>query len=177
MIANAGLHNPAVEANWDLSSRERERGGRSWRGSNQRNREHCAQFRRLDETTRTIKLIDTLGNTEVLQQRGHLPLTQHGTVLDILTQRSKRWAKQSPRSEFKPALRPTVGQVREEEEATRRMNGDILKVHGNPPGKKPEGVCRLVYENVNGISNRISCNSKLFRMRELYDSLEVELLP
>ena len=141
MTANASLRSPAAEANRNPTSREGERRGRSWRGSNQRNRECCARFRRLEETTRTVELIDTLGNTEVLQQWGHLPLTQHRSVLVIQLQRSKCWAKQPPRSESMVTLRHMVRQVRKEEDAIRNMNGDILKVHGDLPGKKPDRVC------------------------------------
>ena len=66
--------------------------------------------------------------------------------------------------------------MREEEEALRGMNEDILRIHGDPPGKKPDGVCRLVYENVNGLPNRMGGNNKLYRLRELFDQLQVDLV-
>ncbi len=145
-----------MEAIRHQKCREGVRGGGSRRGSNQRNRERCARFRRLEENTRTIKLLDSFGNSEVIRQQGHLLLPKHRSVLEILSQRSRRWSKQpNQHASSVVAPTPTIGQIRHEEDTIWEMNGEILTVHGDPPGKKPEGVCCLVYENVNGISNRI----------------------
>jgi hypothetical protein len=35
----------------------------------------------------------------------------------------------------------------------------ILEIHGTQPGKKPDGVLRLVYENANGINVRFKGES------------------
>ena len=56
------------------------------------------------------------------------------------------------------------------------MNEEILHVHGDPPGEKPKGVCCLIYENVNGLPNRMSGNSKLCRLQELSNSLQADLV-
>jgi hypothetical protein len=36
---------------------------------------------------------------------------------------------------------------------------EVLRIHGAAPGSKPEGVIRLIYENINGISNNL-CNNE-----------------
>jgi hypothetical protein len=52
---------------------------------------------------------------------------------------------------------------------------EILQVHGYAPPKKAEGTVRLIYENVNGICNRLSGNKKVNRAREIHDDLEVNI--
>eukprot|EP00956_Cyclotella_meneghiniana_P001980 scaffold2227_cov52-Cyclotella_meneghiniana.AAC.2 len=51
----------------------------------------------------------------------------------------------------------------------------VLQVHGVAPGSKQDGVFRLVYENCNGLSNKISGNDKLDKAREINDELEVDV--
>ena len=38
------------------------------------------------------------------------------------------------------------------------LSEEILEVHGIAPGKKPEGVTRVMYENLNGLINSIGGN-------------------
>ena len=52
----------------------------------------------------------------------------------------------------------------------------LLQVHGLPPTRKQDNVVRLLYENVNGLNNRISSNKKLERCKEMFDELEVDLV-
>jgi hypothetical protein len=52
---------------------------------------------------------------------------------------------------------------------------EFLQVHGYAPPKKAEGTVRLIYENVNGISNQLSGNEKVNRAREIHDDLEVNI--
>ena len=54
--------------------------------------------------------------------------------------------------------------------------GEVHQFHGAAPGRKPEGVIRLIYENVNGINNRLSGNEKVERAKEIHDELEVDLV-
>ena len=37
----------------------------------------------------------------------------------------------------------------------------LLRVHGIAPGKKPDGVTRIIYENANSFNKRISVNEKV----------------
>ena len=52
---------------------------------------------------------------------------------------------------------------------------DLLKIHGNAPGKKAEGVTRIIMENVNGLLNHICGNEKLEKEKELLDELEADI--
>ncbi len=52
---------------------------------------------------------------------------------------------------------------------------DVLQVHGYAPPTKSERTVRLIYENVNGISNKMCNNKKLERMREIHDKLGVDI--
>eukprot|EP00984_Skeletonema_dohrnii_P001486 scaffold477_cov75-Skeletonema_dohrnii-CCMP3373.AAC.1 len=64
---------------------------------------------------------------------------------------------------------------RQELEEVRNVDDYLLKVHGRAPREKREGVVRLLYENVNGLNNRMSGNEKLERGREMFDELEVDI--
>ena len=61
----------------------------------------------------------------------------------------------------------------EREEVAGIVN-ELLEVHGVAPTKKAEGVTRLLYENVDGIRNRICNNDKLDKAKELIDKLGVD---
>ena len=56
------------------------------------------------------------------------------------------------------------------------VSDEVLKIHGIAPMSKGEGVTRLIYENANGISNKLSNNEKVERAKELHDSLEVDIV-
>ena len=60
-----------------------------------------------------------------------------------------------------------------EQEEILHVSDDLLKVHGVPPPRKQERCMRFVYENPDGINNRISGNEKLDKAKELMDELEV----
>ncbi len=44
------------------------------------------------------------------------------------------------------------------------------------PGRKEEGITRLLYENANGLSNRMGGNKKLDKCKDLYDELGVDIV-
>jgi hypothetical protein len=52
----------------------------------------------------------------------------------------------------------------------------VLKVRGTAPRSKGKGVARLIYENMNGINNRLSNNKKVERAKEIHDELEVDIV-
>ena len=41
------------------------------------------------------------------------------------------------------------------------VTDEVLNVHGIKPGKKEEGVTRVIYENPNRLNSRINRNEKL----------------
>ena len=47
-----------------------------------------------------------------------------------------------------------------EEEGTVDNSEELLRVHRIAPGKKPDGVTRIIYENANSFNTRISGKSK-----------------
>ena len=53
---------------------------------------------------------------------------------------------------------------------------ELLRVHGIAPGKKPDGVTRLIYENANSFNTRISRNKKVEKSKEVIDKLEVDVV-
>ena len=52
------------------------------------------------------------------------------------------------------------------------VTDEVLKVHGVAPGKKGEGVTRVIYENPNGFNSWITCNEKLEKAQKNIDELE-----
>ena len=63
-----------------------------------------------------------------------------------------------------------------EEEGTVDIAEELLRVHGIAPGKKPEVVKRIIYENANSFNTRISGNEKVEKAKEVIDKLEADLL-
>ena len=63
-----------------------------------------------------------------------------------------------------------------EREELRGIDDYLLEVHGRAPGRKGEGVTRLLYENRNGLNNRLCGNEKLDKARQIYDDLEADIV-
>ena len=53
----------------------------------------------------------------------------------------------------------------------RRVSDEILQVHGVLPGRKDDGIVRLLYENANGIPNRLGGMRSWIRQRNLLTNL------
>jgi len=51
-----------------------------------------------------------------------------------------------------------------------------LDIHWIAPGKKMEGIKRLICKNLNGINSRLSDNEKLDMARQIIDELEADLV-
>ncbi len=56
------------------------------------------------------------------------------------------------------------------------MSDEILQVHGVLPGRKDDGIIRLLYENTNGIPNRLGGNKKLDKAKELIDEIGTDVV-
>ena len=56
------------------------------------------------------------------------------------------------------------------------ITDERLKIHGRFPPKKGDGTIRLIYENANGINNRLSNNDKVEKAKEIHDDLEVDVV-
>jgi hypothetical protein len=55
------------------------------------------------------------------------------------------------------------------------ISDKVLKVHGVAPASKGEGIICMIYENANGISNRLSDDEKVEKAKEIHDELEVDI--
>jgi hypothetical protein len=116
----------------------------------------------------------------VLSQEGHLNTTKHDTILQLLERRAKRlrnenkaWVDQNhnwllDETGTIDTSRLALQEVEQQERLDMTgISDEILRVHGNMPGKKVDGVVRLLYENVNSLSNRLWGNSKLEKAKDL----------
>ncbi len=57
------------------------------------------------------------------------------------------------------------------------MSEYLLEVHGLAPGRKGEGVTRLIYENLNGLQSTLSNkNEKLEKARRVIDNLQADIV-
>ena len=64
----------------------------------------------------------------------------------------------------------------QERKDIRGVYDKILQVHGVLPGRKDDGIIRLLYENANGIPNRLGGNKKLDKAKELIDKLGADVI-
>ena len=72
--------------------------------------------------------------------------------------------------------RLSLPEIRQQEMiATLGVQEEVLTVHGVAPGTKADGVVRLIYENLDGLSNTISGNEKLEKEKGIIDDLEADL--
>jgi len=68
-------------------------------------------------------------------------------------------------------------QVRQEEiTASKDICDDLLQIHGTAPGRKQEGICRLLYENINGLQSKMANNRKLDKARQIINDLEADIV-
>ena len=61
-------------------------------------------------------------------------------------------------------------------EEVRWVDDYLLKVHGVAPGKKEDGIVRLMYENLNGLKSTLSGNDKLENSRQIIDDMEEDIV-
>ncbi len=64
----------------------------------------------------------------------------------------------------------------EQAAAEKARNTALFQVQGNYPSTKSEGICRVVYENVNGLQPRIHNNPKLMKLCDIIDELEADIV-
>jgi hypothetical protein len=64
----------------------------------------------------------------------------------------------------------------QEEIDTRGVSEEVLQVHGVLPGRKEEGITRLLYKNANGIPNRLGGNEKLDKAKDLINELGADVV-
>ena len=69
----------------------------------------------------------------------------------------------------------TIMTLKEQQEVQGVSEG-LLQVHGVAPGKKGEGITRVLYKNGNGFNTKIQNNVKLEKAKELIDDLEADIV-
>jgi hypothetical protein len=55
------------------------------------------------------------------------------------------------------------------------ISEEVMQVHGVALPSKCKGVVRLIYENMNGLSNKLSNNDKVDKAKEIHNNLEVDI--
>ena len=63
-----------------------------------------------------------------------------------------------------------------ESEEVRWVDEYLLKVHGVAPGKKEDGIVRLMYEILNGLNSTLSGNYKMEKARQIIDDMEADVV-
>ena len=61
-------------------------------------------------------------------------------------------------------------------EEVRWVDDYLLKVYGVAPGKKEDGIVRLMYENLNGLNSTLSGHDKLEKARQIIDDMEADVV-
>jgi hypothetical protein len=146
-------------------------------------------FKKKEQSTRVLGMIDAEGRKYTVEQGGHMNTTTHDTVLKLLERRSLRLRNQE---EFvldasHNWLVDETGTIEfntidlQEIENQERLDmigvsDEVLRVHGVMPGRKQDGVTRLLYENVNSLPNRRGGNNKLEKMKDLIHEWEADLV-
>ena len=146
---------------------------------------------------RRIKLIDKFGNIRHIMRMGKMASSNIETIMSVLDRRARNVVDAATLAALHREVlveaaiddTGTTGEIspteerflqqhftRQELEEVRSIDDDLLKVHGRAPTAKREGVIRLLYENVNGLNNRMSGNEKLDRGREMIDELEADVV-
>ncbi len=151
-----------------------------------------------------LRLIDKWGNETTVEHGGHLDRIKHHKVLAALEKRAlkyrygKRSTVMGESMRVEDSLDETgtvdltslgVGEDVERgvSESSARdvrqlevlsalgVNEEVLSIQGTAPGIKGEGVTRLIYENLDGLLNKISGNEKLEKEKAIIDDLEVDI--
>jgi hypothetical protein len=139
--------------------------------------QRACKFRNLCDSTQKIKLIDEYGTCQYIKQQGRLGVTPHQRVSTALEQRAVRYQNSRTYEELEDerlldeAINETGmllcaskrGEERSrvvvEEQLIKEIRGVLeylLEVHCLPPGRKGDGVTRLIYENLKGLQSTMS---------------------
>ena len=138
-------------------------------------------FKKKEQSSRILEMISKEGRGYVIEQPGHLNTTKHETVLQLLERRAERLRKDNDEltdnlhnwtvdetGTVDTAHLLSAREVEQQEKLDMTgVSDEILRVHGVMPGMKPDGVVRLIYENVNSLSNRLVGNQKLDKAKDL----------
>ncbi len=133
-------------------------------------------------------------NITKVRSRGQFNITGHDTVLQILTNRAKKYHQVDVNRSEDPGHSWSLDktgtlkisrlhmsseyEIKQQEISEINMvevPEEVLKVHGHAPPTKADGTVRLIYKNVSGFCNRHSGNKKVERAREIHNELEADI--
>jgi hypothetical protein len=145
-------------------------------------------FRKSNQYQRTIDRVDELGNRTSKVQEGRMNITSHDSVLAAPEHQANRYRCKGKlgdigdRTVLAAAAIDETGTVNaayllnndsendeqlvltelQERDRVRELGveDEVLQVHRTPPSSKGEGIMRLIYENLNGLSNKLSDNKR-----------------
>jgi hypothetical protein len=152
-------------------------------------------FRNRGGSIRTIHLNYSDGSLETICQQG-LNYTTHNAVLKALELRAASRYRVRGRGRLADASTGThnwgqdetgtinttiLSQSREEIQQQEEIDiggvsEEVLQVHGVLPGRKEEGITRLLYENANRIRHRLTGNDKLEKAKDLINELGADVV-
>jgi hypothetical protein len=158
-------------------------------------------FRYSNDNERIINLINERGEPICAIQAGWMGITSHESTLAALENRANHFTRRGKlrgvddnlvtwaldkTGTIDSSLLCNNYENKErlalaEQQEGNRVTGlgvpeEVLLIHGAAPATKPEGVIRLIYENANGISNKLCNKEKVEKAKELHDDLEVDIV-
>jgi hypothetical protein len=164
----------------------------------QHNCKQVSMFRQSNQNLRVIDLIYTHGNCSYEVQEGRMNVISHESVLQVLEHHASQYQCTEKLSGFDDNLVSWALDATGMVNSSLLLNGteaneqamlvelqkkgwveelgilnEVLKIHGVAPASKGEGIISMMYENANGISNRLSDNKKFKKATEIHDELEV----
>lgn len=137
--------------------------------------------------------MEETGARRILENNGGLQGLTHKATLDALEHRAIRYStKQQSQHQLDLALvnaartnleirnqstPHSTSLLQDDTDITSYVtnNSTLLSPIGICPGKKREGITRIMYENLNGIPARVTGNGKLHKAMEIIDEMEVDV--
>lgn len=120
---------------------------------------------------------------------GSLNTTRHSQVVEAITHRRSRGIRQGSAGgnlidETGTVDISAVLQEEQQDQEARRverrecagLHKSLVETHGIRLGTKQEGVCRLMYENINGLPSHITGNGRLDKAKKLIDEFQPDIV-
>jgi hypothetical protein len=163
-----------------------------------RNQIRANNFRQRTEANNLIQLIDGHKDDMLVEGEGQLSTKQHELVVTRIYDKSSRitstclketqsrtygkrtlWGDTRTRTrQEEPSFslhNLQQASVREQIEC-QHVTSEHLEIHGMAPGSKPDGVCRILYNNMNGIDYQNMFHPKIVKARCIHDELEADIV-
>eukprot|EP00956_Cyclotella_meneghiniana_P027275 scaffold60862_cov41-Cyclotella_meneghiniana.AAC.5 len=156
----------------------------------------CTEAETRQQDKNNLCVIDDVGAYRLLKLRSHLNVKSHQSTLSALEKRALRYqTKAKTATELDEDL--VAGASAQSDEFHNQENiynssdwseqeqseiqqllkekAHLLEAIGIAPGRKADGIVRMVYENVNGLHATIGGNEKLEKLKVILDDLEADI--